>query len=143
MSSIFEQINKRAEARKAQRCAAYVALSPEVWYDDTPDTITLTTIGDTGTRSTTSVIAYSTHTTIQRPTEALALLAAAGFYAYEDELPLMMLPKRIQRKKYCIHCETRKPLSAFSPDKRKGDGRHSYCKQCRAELQRQRWRRSA
>jgi hypothetical protein len=143
MSSIFEQINKRAEARKAQRRATYIALPPEVWYDDTPNTITLTTIGDTGTRSTISSIACSTHTTIHRPTEVLALLAAAGLYDYEDNLPLMMLPTQIRREKYCLHCEQYKPLSGFSPDKRMSDGRHSYCKGCRAELQRQRWRRSA
>jgi hypothetical protein len=143
MSSIFEQINKRAEAHKAQRSATYIALPPEVWCDDSPDTITLTTIGDSGTRSSVHNDFYATHTIIQRPTETLALLAAAGLWDYDEEQPLIALPTVYRREKYCLWCEQHKPLGAFSPDRRMSDGRHSYCKACRAELQRQRWRRSA
>jgi hypothetical protein len=32
--------------------------------------------------------------------------------------------------KYCPHCHRTLPLTAFSADRRRRDGRHSWCKAC-------------
>lgn len=44
--------------------------------------------------------------------------------------------------KYCTRCDVEQPLTAYSPDSRKRDGRYSECKTCQAERMR-RWRKTA
>jgi hypothetical protein len=70
-------------------------------------------------------------------------MAAAGLWQFKDYSPLMTVPTEYRYEKWCGWCEQRLPLHHFSPDKRMSDGKHSYCKACRAELKRMRWRRGS
>jgi len=45
---------------------------------------------------------------------------------------------RAQNIKFCVRCQTVKPLSAFSPVKRSFDGHDSWCKSCRNSYQKAR-----
>lgn len=128
----YERINVTAEWRKQQKRLTHHALPADVWRDDTPDTITIPTIGH-----------RDEHTIIARPTEALALLAAAGLWHYTEEPPLIDIPVYQRYEKYCFKCEEHKPLKHFARDRRFSDGRHAYCNACRQSVRHQHWKRSA
>ena len=51
---------------------------------------------------------------------------------------LSMADMRAQNIKFCVRCQTVKPLSAFSPVKRSSDGHSSWCKSCRNSYQKAR-----
>lgn len=51
---------------------------------------------------------------------------------------LSMADMRAQNIKFCVRCQTVKPLSAFSPVKRSFDGHDSWCKSCRNSYQKAR-----
>lgn len=51
---------------------------------------------------------------------------------------LSMADMRAQNIKFCVRCQTVKPLSAFSPVKRSFDGHASWCKSCRNSYQKAR-----
>lgn len=51
---------------------------------------------------------------------------------------LSMADMRAQNIKFCVRCQTVKPLSAFSPVKRSSDGHDSWCKSCRNSYQKAR-----
>lgn len=139
LPTTFQRINAIADARKAYKRALHIKLPRSVWGgDDEPY------VGSGGS-STKEGETYFHPAGLPRPTEVLAVLAAAGFLHHPDPLPLITLPSPQWRKreKYCLWCEEHKPTSQFSRDKRFSDGRHSYCDACRAELQRQRWQREA
>lgn len=146
--SIFDEINARAEAIKAEKRARYILLPHKVWRDNMPDMATLAAMGDSGTRSTFAVSSTdsdgtrATHVIIARPTETLALLHAAGLWQYEDETPpAVPMIVRPVRGKWCDCCETRKPISAFARDKRTSDGYSYFCRACREKVAEARWTR--
>lgn len=51
---------------------------------------------------------------------------------------LSMADMRAQNIKFCVRCQTVKPLSAFSPVKRSFDGHDSWCESCRNSYQKAR-----
>lgn len=143
--SIFTEINARAEAIKAAKRQNYHPLPRAVWRDNEPERITVTTAPSghlgSGTRSTRGKELFDTHVVIARPTEVLALLAAAGLWRYEEEPPLIELAETRHRDKYCSCCETRKPYSSFGSDKRTSDGMTLMCRACREKLRTAYWTR--
>lgn len=147
--SIFDDINQRADAIKAAKRAAYKASKslPRSTWMDRPNMVTIPTFGDSGTRSTYTIIdtngdgTRSTHSVIARPTEALALLHAAGLWFYDDEIMVMTLPMVYRKDKWCDGCQQRKPQSAFGRDKRTSDGLAFYCRACREKIADSRWTR--
>jgi hypothetical protein len=147
MSSIFDEINARAEERKKQQRDSYVELPDEVWCDDgKPEWITIAAPGDGGTRSTfldKGGALCNTRRVIARPTEVLAFLAMMGLWHYEDAWWMIIPPTLFKPEKVCLRCDLPLPITSFSPDHRMSDGRHSYCKACRAEIKRTKWKRSA
>jgi hypothetical protein len=147
MSSIFDEINASVEARKRQKREAYIELPDEVWCDDgEPEWIVVASEGDGGTRSTfldKGGQLLNTRRAIARPTEVLALLAMRGYLPFDDQWWLIVMPEITRPEKYCLRCQLRLPITSFSPDQRASDGRHSYCKTCRAEAKRLRWKRGA
>lgn len=70
----------------------------------------------------------------QRTTEVDGLLEFGGISDEKPTPPLVDRPNIYTLKKKCARCRQWKMLAAFSPRKENVDGRHSYCKACRAEL---------
>lgn len=70
----------------------------------------------------------------ERSTEVDGLLEYGGISAIEPTATLVDRPNIYTLKKKCARCRQWKMLAAFSPRKENVDGRHSYCKACRAEL---------
>lgn len=145
--SIFDEINARADRIKAEKRAHYTPLPRIVWRD-TPDRMTLVTLGDTGTRSTYVITDHSsdwhrsTHTIIARPTERMALAAAAGLWHYLDDEPPTPRVVMRRKEKWCDGCQQRKPHSSFARDRRTSDGLSYYCRVCRERIAEARWTRS-
>lgn len=144
--TIFDDINRRADLSKAKKRATYEPLPAAVYRDDKPDTMTIYSTPaqdywNSATRSTHNGQMFNTHVIIARPTEVLALRAAAGLWHYDDEPPLVETPSINRRDKYCACCEQRKPFSSFGIDKRTSDGYTLLCRACRERLRTAYWTR--
>jgi hypothetical protein len=139
----FQRVIKLAEQRKAKTWEQHFDVPRDVWRDSSRGEWVLVTYSDTGTKSTFEGELHSTRITIGRPTEVLAILAAAGLWDYGAVPPRIELPPALRFTKFCLRCESHKPVRAFSHDKRFSDGRHAYCDVCREELRRIPWYRGA
>lgn len=143
--TLFDDINRRAELSKAKKRATYEPLPAAVYRDDPIQTMTVYTTPATtyggATRSTHNGQLLNTHVIIARPTEVLALRAAAGLWHYDDEPPLVDTPALRRRDKYCACCETHKPFASFGTDKRTSDGYTLLCRACREKLRTAYWTR--
>lgn len=144
--TVYDDINRRAELSKARKRATYEPLPAAVYRDNEAQTMTVVIAPSlngmgSSTRSTHGKELFDTHVIIARPTEVLALLAAAGLWHYDDEPPLVDTPALRRRDKYCACCESHKPFASFGTDKRTSDGYTLLCRACREKLRTAYWTR--
>lgn len=141
--SIFDEIIAVAEQKKARHKADYVELPSETWIDFEVEYIAIYLPDTTSVDSLMELERWYVRHILARPTEVLALLAAAGMWDYELPLNEVSAAPIVRLEKYCDWCEAYKPLKEFARDKRFAGGRHHYCDSCRENLRHAKWTRGA
>jgi hypothetical protein len=86
-----------------------------------------------------SEVTYTLHGTVitaPRTTEVDGLKAAAGLEQPEEAPPLIDVPNKYNGMKFCKACKAWKLKTLFSPLATTIDGKHTYCRDCRAAKKR-------
>lgn len=75
----------------------------------------------------------------RKSTEDMAIAQGMGIDLFSVPVTTSARPQG----KACLSCGHHKALNEFSPDKRLASGRHSYCKTCRADAAKVKYKRGA
>lgn len=142
-----------AEAKKKQAWADYQPLTrAQLWDDlkgntvlDMPNeaTVTIKTLTPPENASTRSTLGsprpVAVLTTVKRPTEAMAIRHAQGFYVLDTDMVFERQAPELAQW-YCVQCKHFKPLPNFARDNRYPAGIAFWCNECRHDYERGVWR---
>lgn len=127
MPSIFECVNSRAEAKKAERWASYIPLSKRQLADKEDNLATVTL--DVGV--------FGQFVVLKRPTEGAAL-------HLDGNRDKIVLRRHTVEERWCIHHKCRHPLDDFRYNPKHYLHGYSYaCKKGIIEMRGKHWRLSA
>jgi hypothetical protein len=142
LPSLFDQINAAAEAKKAQRWAAYTPLTRQQLRDTFDEEyVTLAVITDRAeeapARSTMQGVWASHFIVLKRPTEIRAIKRAMGGGKYDEIIVQRREPPELR---WCIFCQERHQPSAFIRHKRYLNNLSFACKESIRTVKGKSWR---
>lgn len=145
MTTTFQRIIETANARKREKQESYEPLFGKVYRTDEKITSQLSSDKHQATIEDVGKVQDSLQT---RTTEHSGLKAAGGDGSvYEEPRPLIDRPNKYDGMKFCKTCKAWKLKTLFSPLATTIDGKHTYCRDCRAAKKRanyqptMRWKR--
>jgi hypothetical protein len=150
VTTVFQRINELADARKREKQETYQPLFGKVYRDNEKITSQISISDHSGQIPDPEALGIlnvqDSLTTLT--TEHSGLKAAGGDGSvYDEPRPLIDRPNKYDGMKFCKACKAWKLKTLFSPLATTIDGKHTYCRDCRAAKKRanyqptMRWKR--